>query len=85
MKPLKVVAVGMRGAGKTLLLSSIFQQLMVPTPRTNFFLEIPDDEGTKRVSLTNTFLALADPEQSWPPGTRGVEDWNFTCVVRSGD
>ena len=73
----------MRGAGKTLL-SSIFQQLLVPTPRTAFYLEIPDDEGAKRVSLTNTFLALADPDQNWPPGTRGVEDWSFTCVVRSG-
>lgn len=79
-----VVAIGLRGAGKALFLSSMFQQLCVPLPRVGFHLEILDDEGEKRVSLTRTFLALADPNSNWPEGTRGVQDWKFTCVVRSG-
>lgn len=76
----KVVALGVSGSGKTVLLASMFHQLNVQRPGDAYFLEAPADQ---RLELAGVFRQIANPASPWPPGTsRGdMREYTFDCAV----
>lgn len=74
-----VVALGTRGSGKTMLLSSMYHQLQTPSDR-GFFLTAPYEQV---MLLNQWFVTAADTEQDWPSGTAVAETRNFTFTVRT--
>jgi|tagenome__1003787_1003787.scaffolds.fasta_scaffold20955327_3 hypothetical protein len=74
-----VVALGTRGSGKTMLLSSMYHQLQTPSDR-GFFLTAPYEQV---MLLNQWFLKAADTGQDWPSGTAVAESRNFTFTVRT--
>jgi len=74
-----VVALGTRGSGKTMLLSSMYHQLQTPTDRS-FFLTAPYEQV---MLLNQWFTKAADTDQDWPSGTSVAETRSFTFTVRT--
>jgi hypothetical protein len=75
----KVVALGTRGSGKTMLLSSMYNQLQSPGNR-NYFLTAPFDQV---VLLSSWFTEAADTDQDWPTGTAVADKRAFTFSMRT--
>ncbi|MGH3735816.1 MAG: hypothetical protein ACRDT6_09380 [Micromonosporaceae bacterium] len=75
----RVVALGPRGAGKTLLLASMYNQMQTPSGRS-YFLTAPYDQV---VRLNQVFTEVADPSLDWPSGTTIAETRDFTFTVRT--
>lgn len=80
----KVVALGVSGSGKTVLLASMFHQLNVQRAGDAYFLEAPADQ---RLELAGVFRQIANPASPWPPGTsRGdMREYIFDCAVHYDD
>ena len=74
-----VVTVGPRGAGKTLLLASMFHELKTTGGRS-YFLTAPHDQV---IALNEWYFQAADPERSWPAGTASGETRTFSFDVRA--
>ena len=74
-----VVALGTRGAGKTLLLASMFHDLMVPGKRA-YFLSAPHEQV---IALGDWYAQAADTTADWPAGTMTGESRKFTFTVRT--
>jgi hypothetical protein len=72
-----VVALGASGSGKTVFLASMASKLAVQSRDIGFFLSVPLAE---RRLLAQKFEEVAY-ELEWPPGTREVSEWHFTCSV----
>ena len=75
----RVVALGPRGSGKTLLLASMFHELRLPGPR-GWYLAAPHHEMLR---LSAWFNQVADFEQDWPEGTLAGDTREFTFDVRT--
>jgi hypothetical protein len=75
----RVVALGPRGSGKTLLLSSMYHEMRLPGAR-GYFLAAPHRE---MVQLSGWFNQVADFEQDWPQGTLAGDTREFTFDVRT--
>jgi len=75
----RVVTLGPRGAGKTLLLASMFQQMQTPSGRS-FFLTAPYDQV---VQLNSWFTEVADTSKAWPSGTAVGDTREFVFTVRT--
>ena len=75
----RVVALGPRGSGKTLLLSSMYHEMRLPGPRS-YYLAAPHHE---MVQLSGWFNQVADFDQDWPQGTVAGDTREFTFEVRT--
>jgi hypothetical protein len=75
----RVVALGPRGSGKTLLLASMYHQMQTPSGGS-YFLTAPYEQ----VALLNKwFTEVADPALDWPTGTALSDTREFTFAVRT--
>jgi len=75
----KVVALGSRGSGKTLLLASMYHQMQTPSGRS-YFLTAPYEQV---VLLNQWFTEVADTSKAWPAGTSVGETREFVFTVRT--
>jgi hypothetical protein len=75
----RVVALGPRGSGKTLLLSSMYHEMRLPGAR-GYFLAAPHPE---MLQLSGWFNQVADFDQDWPRGTLAGDTREFTFEVRT--
>jgi hypothetical protein len=80
----KIVALGASGAGKTVLLASMFHELHVDIASRGYFFDSPDGQ---RLMLSSLLQQVIDPSKPWPPGTsRGdTREFTFACTYRLGD
>jgi hypothetical protein len=75
----RVVALGARGSGKTLLLASMYHQLQTLSGRS-YFLTAPYEQV---VLLNQWFTDVADTSRDWPSGTSVGETRDFLFTVRT--
>jgi hypothetical protein len=75
----RVVALGPRGAGKTMLLASMYEQLQTGGPRS-YFLSAPYEEV---MLLNGWYNDVSDPQRDWPSGTSVGDTRNFTFTVQT--
>lgn len=78
MNNYKIITLGTSGAGKTVFLGSLFKQLSTQGEE-GFFIKIADFE---KIKLNNIYTEVITGEK-WPPGTRNITNWTFTCCVKS--
>jgi hypothetical protein len=75
----RVVTLGPRGSGKTLLLASMYHQMQTWGGR-GYFLAAPREQ----VALLNHwFTEVEDPGRDWPAGTVTADTREFTFDVRT--
>ncbi|MBB5132135.1 hypothetical protein HNP84_001848 [Thermocatellispora tengchongensis] len=80
----RIVALGLQGSGKTLLLASMFQELKAPT-RQSYYLSAPPADVAR---LTEWYSTMADTSSSgsdrdWPYGTAVGDTRRFLFSVRT--
>jgi hypothetical protein len=75
----RIVALGPRGSGKTLLLSSMYHEMRLPSDR-GYYLAAPHHE---MLQLSGWFNQVADFDQDWPQGTVAGDTREFTFEVRT--
>jgi hypothetical protein len=75
----RVVALGARGSGKTMLLASMYQKLQTSSGRS-YFLTAPYRDV---MVLNKWFTQIADTRGEWPSGTVASETREFTFAVRT--
>jgi hypothetical protein len=75
----RIVALGPRGSGKTLLLSSMYHEMRLPGDR-GYYLAAPHHE---MLQLSGWFNQVADFDQDWPQGTVAGDTREFTFEVRT--
>ncbi|MEJ3744838.1 hypothetical protein WEI85_16270 [Actinomycetes bacterium KLBMP 9797] len=75
----RVVALGPRGSGKTLLLASMYHQMQTPSGRSYFFTAPYDQVAV----LNQWFTQVADTGQDWPGGTTSADTREFMFTVRT--
>jgi hypothetical protein len=75
----KVVALGLSGSGKTVLLASMFHHLNHVTTDHSYFLDATPEQ---RITL-DTIYRISNTDQGWPRGTRLSEctEYLFDCVA----
>ena len=76
----KVVALGLSGSGKTVLLASMFHHLNFVTPQRSYFLDTTPEQ---RIKLNTIYRTISDTGQGWPRGTRVSEctEYLFDCIA----
>jgi hypothetical protein len=76
----KVVALGLSGSGKTVLLASMFHHLNFVTPQRSYFLDVKPEQ---RIKLNTIYRTISDTGQGWPRGTRVSEctEYLFDCIA----
>jgi hypothetical protein len=77
--PFRVVALGPRGSGKTLLLASMYHEMRLPAGR-GYFLTAPHHE---MVQLSGWYNQVADVDRDWPEGTIAGDTREFHFDVRT--
>jgi hypothetical protein len=79
-----IVALGNSGAGKTVLLASMFHALQALDERRPYVLNVPGDQEKR---LANLLAQVIDPAQPWPAGTTRGETraFEFDCAARIAD
>ena len=77
---LRVVALGLDGAGKTVLLASQFHTLSTPDSERRFFLDVDWEQENYLAGLFNT---VSDPLAPWPRATRigNLHEFVFGCTA----
>lgn len=75
----RVVALGTRGAGKTLLLASMYHQMQTPSGRS-YFVTAPYEQV---ILLNQWFTEVADTNRDWPSGTAVSDTREFTFALRT--
>jgi hypothetical protein len=75
----RVVALGPRGSGKTLLLASMYQQMQTESGRS-YLLTAPFEDV---VLLNQWFASVADTSLDWPAGTAVGETREFLFTVQT--
>ncbi|MFN6485908.1 MULTISPECIES: hypothetical protein [unclassified Nostoc] len=81
MKNFKIVTLGASGAGKTVFLASMFKALSTQK-NSNFKLDVEDPNKRKLLNSTYTQILTGD---TWPPGTKNISEWTFTCQIQTED
>ena len=79
MKQFKILTLGASGAGKTVFLASMFKALSIQK-NSSFKLDIEDSQQRKLLNSIYTQIITGD---TWPPGTKDVSEWTFTCQVQT--
>jgi hypothetical protein len=76
----KVVALGLPGSGKTVLLASMFHELDHVAPGRSFYLDATPEQ---RVALNGVYRTVSDTRREWPRATRLAEltEYVFNCVA----
>ncbi|HEX6352860.1 hypothetical protein [Actinophytocola sp.] len=79
---LNVVTLGTQGAGKTILLASMYRCMQTPAER-GFYLKAPHAQV---IDLTSWFQDVADPSDVWPAGTSKSEmrEFEFDLLTATG-
>ncbi|HEY0637178.1 MAG TPA: hypothetical protein VGD67_05990 [Pseudonocardiaceae bacterium] len=79
----RVVALGLSGSGKTLLLTSMYRRLSTPGDR-GFFVRAPYQQ---LIELNRWYAQIADPGTEWPRGTsRGeMREFEFDVLAPAGE
>ncbi|MET9957512.1 hypothetical protein ABZ128_00185 [Streptomyces sp. NPDC006326] len=77
----QVVALGLQGSGKTLLLASMYHRLQTPAGQSYFLTASHEDV----LQLNQWFSQMADTESanSWPPGTTKGESRHFSFTAKT--
>ncbi|MEO3861562.1 hypothetical protein [Acrocarpospora sp. B8E8] len=77
----RIVSLGLQGAGKTLLLASMFHELQAPTRQSYYLSAAPADVA----KLTEWFATMADTTDpgGWPAGTTLSETRRFAFTVKT--
>ncbi|MCT9935110.1 hypothetical protein N5079_33405 [Planotetraspora sp. A-T 1434] len=77
----QVVALGLQGSGKTLLLASMYHRLKTPAGQCYFLTATHDDV----LQLNQWYIQMADTASSgaWPRGTAKGETRHFTFTVKT--
>jgi hypothetical protein len=80
----KVVALGLAGSGKTVLLGSMFHKLNFPMQGRSYYLETHADQ---QLALSGIYRTLSDTDQGWPRATRVSEctEYLFDCIAIDAD
>ena len=80
MEPIKIMVLGMSGAGKTVYLASLHHKLNVQGNEGCYALTT---SPSMRTRLSGVYESVRDPSREWPLGTRHVDlvDIPFDCVV----
>lgn len=78
MKNFKIMTLGASGAGKTVFLASMFKALSIQK-NSSFKLDVEDSQQRKLLNSTYTQIITGD---TWPPGTKDIAEWTFTCQVQ---
>lgn len=79
MKNFKIMTLGASGAGKTVFLASMFKALSIQK-NSSFKLDVEDPQKRKLLNSTYTEILTGD---TWPPGTKDISEWTFTCQVQT--
>ena len=81
---LHVVALGVKGSGKTVLLASQFHELNQPAHNRGYVL-VGDDVKQDR-SLAAIYEKVSNTDAPWPPGTQigDTREFGFDCRARDG-
>lgn len=77
-----ILVLGASGSGKTCFLASMYEKLSVQRPETGFFVRTGERE---RIILASKYREIEDPLREWPPSTKDVREWKFTCCVHAGE
>ncbi|MFI8273899.1 hypothetical protein ACIGBH_03125 [Streptomyces sp. NPDC085929] len=79
--PFQIVALGVQGSGKTLLLASMYHRLRTPTGQSYFLTTSHADA----LQLNHWFSQMADTASAdgWPPGTAKGESRHFSFTVKT--
>jgi len=79
----RVVALGLQGSGKTLLLTSIYRRLQVPGDR-GYYLRTPYEQ---LIELNRWYQETANTDTDWPRGTsRGeMREFEFSLMTHLDD
>jgi hypothetical protein len=79
----RVVALGLQGSGKTLLLTSMYRQLYTPRDR-GYYIKAPQDQI---IELSRWYQQVADSGQDWPSGTtrQEIREFEFSVMARVGE
>ena len=80
MEPIRIMVLGMSGAGKTVYLASLYQKLSVQ--REGYALTT---DASISARLNKAYNRVRDPALEWPSGTRSVDyvDVPFDCVINN--
>jgi hypothetical protein len=73
-----IFVLGMRGAGKTVLLSSMYRRLMTYSEQRGYFLRCTDDK--QGAELIENFSEIECTESGWPPATMSQGEYCFECL-----
>jgi hypothetical protein len=78
----KTAVLGTSGAGKTLLLASLYNKLAIQKREVGFFLDAPQHQ---RALLADKYAQARDHGRPFPRGNQSKElqSYEFTCTVRS--
>jgi hypothetical protein len=76
----KVVALGLPGSGKTVLLASMFHELDHVGSGRSFYLDATPEQ---RLALNGVYRTVSDARREWPRATRVAEltEYVFNCVA----
>lgn len=79
----RVVALGLQGSGKTLLLTGMYRKLQVPGDR-GFHLRVPFEQ---LIELNRWYREAASTDAEWPAGTtrRDMRGFEFSVMTEVGN
>jgi hypothetical protein len=72
----KILALGMRGSGKTVFLASMYHFLSAYRENRGYFLSCPDER--KSADLLEKFGEISDSDD-WPEGNSTLGEYVFDC------
>jgi hypothetical protein len=73
-----VFVLGMRGAGKTVFVSSMYRRLMTYSDKRGYYLRCMNERLS--AELIETFNEVERPNSGWPPSTQSAIEYNFECA-----
>ena len=71
-----VFVFGMRGAGKTVFLASMYHRLLAYSEKRGYFLKCLDERSSSE--LLDKFNEIAGPE-GWPEANQSSQEYVFEC------
>src|SRR5262245_6249115 len=78
----RMFVLGTRGAGKTVFLASLYNQLKIQDDgRNNYSVVV--ESGEHRGFLIDTYDQIVNTNADWPIGTADITDFEFQCIYSS--